>query len=134
MAQRLPGLLHQGLKYDAVVILAGTNDVLHLLSPDETFSSVAGLHQTVWEAGLMTVIMSIPPVRLAGSTNLALFEEYRRELNTRLQQLAASNPHRAVFVDVSPAVPLSDAALWSSDGVHLTPQGYEAIGEFVAEA
>uniref|UniRef100_A0A7S1F3C1 SGNH hydrolase-type esterase domain-containing protein n=1 Tax=Noctiluca scintillans TaxID=2966 RepID=A0A7S1F3C1_NOCSC len=134
MSQRLAGLLHQGLKYDAVVIMAGTNDVLHLLPPDETFTSVAGLHKTVWDAGLMSVVMSIPPVRLAGSTQLALLEEYRRELNTRLQQLAASNPHRAVFVDVSAAVPLCNSALWSSDGVHLTQKGYEAIGEFVAEA
>lgn len=133
MSKRLLSELQQGPRYGMVLILAGTNDILHKNPPDQTVATVTRLHQLAWDAGVRTAVMSIPPVRLAGCTQLALLEKNRRMINRRLEQLAVMNRQRTVFIDVAALVPLSSSALWSSDGLHLTRAGYETIGDFIAD-
>jgi lysophospholipase L1-like esterase len=133
MGKRLLSELRHGPRYDIVLILAGTNDILRKHPPDRTAAMVSQLHQIAWDAGVRTGVMSIPPVCLVGSTQLALLEEYRTKINRKLKELAVMNRHRTVFIDVAALVPLSNPALWSSDGVHLTRAGYETIGNFIAE-
>jgi lysophospholipase L1-like esterase len=134
ITQRLVGLLRQGVSCDLIAILAGTNDILALASPEKVFRDIEHLHQLAWEVNAKTVVMTIPSLCLPAHPNAATFEEYRVELNTRLQHFALSNQHRAVFIDVAMKLPRTTEQLWASDGVHMSRQGYETLGQLIAEA
>mmetsp|Transcript_27283 Transcript_27283/g.71916 ORF Transcript_27283/g.71916 Transcript_27283/m.71916 type:complete len:374 (-) Transcript_27283:229-1350(-) len=133
ITQRLVKLLRQGGSFDLIPILAGTNDILTLASPDKIFEDIEHLHQLAWEANAKTIVMTLPHLCLPANPRCATFEENRRELNKRLLHFAKSNPHRAIFIDVATKIPRSTKHLWAKDGVHLSRQGYEEFGLLIAE-
>lgn len=133
ITQRFVGLLRQGVSCDLIAILAGTNDILALASPDKVFKDIEHLHQLAWESNAKTVVMTIPSLCLPAHPDAATFEEHRLELNTRLHHFALVNQHRAIFIDVAMQIPRTNEQLWATDGVHMSRQGYEALGQLIAE-
>ncbi|GLI26497.1 hypothetical protein ARHIZOSPH14_07390 [Agromyces rhizosphaerae] len=110
---------------DALVVLAGTNDVA-LGVPFAT--SAANLGAIVDTVGISDVlVVSIPPLELAPGEA----EAY----NLALEELAVDRGWR--FVDASAGLRTSDGAFrdgMSFDGVHPSARGAEVLGATIAEA
>ena len=124
-----------GEPFDACVLLAGTNDLLRREgSPDEIAAHLATLHGACHAAGARSVAIAIPPgawQREADAARDAVRDATNALLSTNVCGSAAEGA-RCEFA----AFPISyaDPALWSDDGVHPTPAGYDALGEGLAPA
>lgn len=133
IARRLEEHLHSR-KYDLVLILAGTNDLLGMQPADSIVAAIRALHNTAFNAGAHTVVMTIPELHVPNSPTARLIDDRRCQVNYELRQFACVNGHRSIFVDVAEHMP-RDAAhshLWSSDGVHMTTDGYEYLGQLLS--
>jgi len=123
---QLTGQISKALAYKpkAILIFAGTNDAFAMnrgrLAPDEFATDV----QRVIEAcGETTCFVVLPP-----PTN-------SREVNDtlgKIREIVISVASRNGAVCVDPADALSNGsgliqAQYSTDGIHLTPQGYEVV-------
>jgi len=134
IAERLPGLLHHGHKYDLVLILAGTNDLMSQAPAGAVVNSVKMLHQRAFDAGCRTVLMTIPEFFLANNPASRTTNENRLAANEALRMFASENRHRVILVDIAEYI-INDAEhsqFWSSDGVHLSQKGYEMLGDLLA--
>jgi len=140
MLERLPQVLGQAQEAaagargddgaDVVLILGGTNDaVFHeSLTARDIFDNIVELHMQAHDAGAKTGVLTIPEVH---------FSKDKLELvNHALRAFAKENPARTFLVDVAAAVPQNERHqdLWEEDALHLSPKGYEVIGDLVAEA
>ena len=113
------------------VILAGTNDVGCFASADETLKALTGLHGAAHALGVRTLAVGIPPSAFQARDRVAA--ETVAEVNERLcawcdaqrDALAAYAPHPVRSYEPG-------GALWASDGLHLSPEGYRATGEGLA--
>jgi len=135
MLSRLPGLLRKGaepqLKFDVVVILGGTND-LRSLDVGEIVDNLVELHSMAHAAGAITGVLTLPEYGRGGSD----VQKKWAQVNQALRGYAARNPSTTFLVDVANAIPQDSAhsALWDSDRVHLSRNGYQALGDLVADA
>ena len=117
-----PGLrkLLGGKRFDLVVIHAGANDFMQAGGWEEGIAGkivadVAALHATVRQAGSKTASLGIPLGPGVGD----------REGLTQLNDGIATGGGADLFVDSTALMPYAqNAQLWSTDGVHLTHDGY----------
>jgi len=102
--------------------------------------SIQQLHNLVWEYGAQTFAMTIPQLGAeAFSPHVAT---KRTDVNRGIRRLAEESLGRATFVDIDEAVPhapLDEPAverhrLWESDGLHMSPQGYNRIADAIFRA
>ena len=138
-----------------VLIMAGTND-LGDVQADAIVDNLAQLHAAVHAAGSRTVALSIPEHGQEGE--LAFIRETRLAVNQRLEEMALANPQWMHFVDAAAIVPVDDGTRRDSSGaggatlsaelgvggasnselwddlLHMTPNGYTALGRGVAMA
>ncbi len=123
MAARFPGQI-AGHRYQWVVILGGTNDVLLGIDPAVTIQNLEKIGNYAIEAGAQPVICEIPPI--FHNYNLADKTDYSTRvhvLNDKIAQLSAQ--HRWGLVDYYH--PLLGHPTYSSDGVHLNRRGYAVM-------
>ena len=110
---------------DALVVLAGTNDVAFGIPFDE---SAANLERIVDAVGIEdVVVVSIPP--------MDAFPDGVEAYNERLDDLAADRGWR--FVDASAGLRTADGRFgdgMSSDGLHPSADGARVLGEAIAAA
>ena len=115
-------------QYDVGIIMGGTNDLAYGVSTKDIVANLASLHQMCWDAGALTVLLSIPPS--AGSGNPA-----HGEANDALRAWADAQGTKVLFVDSSSLVPFArPSPLWMMDGLHMTAEGYEQFGTRLADA
>lgn len=135
MLRRLPHLLqrYEG-KIQAVLILGGTNDLGGFAWL--TTENLLDLHKKVHAQGAFTGIMTIPDCT-EGATleNPKPHQEFLDAVNDSLRIFAHQNSSCSFLVDVAKELPHcpDNSALWSLDRVHLSADGYKALGELVGK-
>ena len=131
-----PGYCHQlsTHKYDVVLILVGTNDFADKVPADAILANIVTLHEIAHQAGARTIAMSAPESKAA--LHVPWLGALRREANEAIRTWAQAQPSSHVaFVDAAAIVPFSETAvprLWEYDGLHMTADGYKALGHGLA--
>lgn len=130
-------------KPDAVVILAGTNDIGGSMPPDIIVSNIRSMVEAAKIAGARVVVCSVLPVTdaLATPGNPQLARTIKRppavilEVNALLRKMAEDEG--VSFVDLHLALADEHGALPAAltvDGLHLKPEGYAVISPLVLQA
>mmetsp|Transcript_14074 Transcript_14074/g.23411 ORF Transcript_14074/g.23411 Transcript_14074/m.23411 type:complete len:223 (-) Transcript_14074:1740-2408(-) len=132
-------LLEEG-HYDVVCLMAGTNDIGTGVDEEEIFGNLKNLSNISMEKGgsaSKTVLLSIPPI---GAEGRATWIKTKRDIiNQGIQRFVEQNSPRMVFIDAASQLPnpgshsgsSSESELWDRDLLHLSPKGYETLGNFV---
>ena len=111
------------------VVLGGTNDLGWGRSAEAVARDLLALWDRLRSAGIEVVACSVPPAEgWPGGV------PPRRALNGAIASSASALG--IPVVDLFGALALADGTLdprWSSDGLHLTPGGYDRVGEAIAE-
>ena len=154
MTQRLPLVLGNAtFQYDWIVILGGTNDILHVknFADDEEFlnqlenvwqpritKDIEKLHSISYRYGAHTVLLTVP------ENAIELWPEYkplmkmRNKINNALKRFAYLSNGQTVLCDVATKVPrhslgpAQEAAMWD-DHLHMTPKGYGKMARVVSD-
>lgn len=122
---------------EAVVILAGTNDIAqndYAVTPDQTFDNVVSMIQLAQANGIAVVLCSTMPASSFPWRPDIKPAEQIAKLNTRLRRYAEDNG--IVFVDYHSAMKDRQGGLpkeYSEDGVHPNLQGYKVMERLVQE-
>jgi acyl-CoA thioesterase I len=116
-----------GPRPDAVIILGGSNDLGWGVNPSSVAENLAGMYDQARRNGIRPVSCTVPSVR-----------GYDEGIRPRLQLNGLikrySSALGVICVDLFTATSDSAGRLreeYSNDGLHLSPQGYEAMGEAV---
>ncbi len=130
-------------KFDWVLILAGTNDTMRDQRPARTvYDGYKLLVEECHKHGARVLSMTLPETIFPTETP---FDRPRQEFNRLLREELVhkeddkNNPNNIFLLDVDRLIPqhsISDSErkrLWD-DGVHLTPQGYDHLGQLIYEA
>lgn len=133
LASAMGGRLQKRLSsatYDAVVILAGTNDIGWGISPREVSGTLSRLWSMSIAMDLETIACTIPPIGI----QYPPVQAAELELNDAIKKAAGS--HRLlhivdVFSALSTGKNLLHPAFDSGDGLHLSVDGYRRMGEVI---
>ena len=117
--------------YDVCLVLLGANDVLTQGPPsrrtlDGLVDHLKLLHETCRGSGLKSVALGMldhPALHAYEDGDAAL-----ARINDRIRQEVGAD----AFIDPLPLLSASQAAMWSADQVHLTGDGYAALGRALA--
>lgn len=154
MTNRLPLVLGNATaQYDWIIILGGTNDILHVknFADDQEFlnqlenvwqpriaKDIEKLHSISYKYGAHTLLLTVP------ENSIELWPEYkplmkmRTKINNSLKRFAYASNGQTVFCDTARKVPrhsLSPAqenALWD-DHLHMTPAGYTKMARVISD-
>lgn len=111
------------------IILAGTNDLAYAVESQPIVNDILVLHGASHDEGVPTVAVGIPPSAWqrsnADAANLAA------AVNTSLREWCDATP-MATFVPCPIDMSTVGNELWSSDGLHFSKAGYQALGEGLA--
>lgn len=113
------------------IILAGTNDIGFFVSAEEIVESLIALHAACHAVKVPTLAVGIPPSAFQARDEIAAATA--AEVNKRLRDWCAAQP----MSDYEPhpvATFETRGALWSADGLHLSPEGYRVTGEGLVAA
>lgn len=148
----------QAAKYDLVIVLGGTNDLAYLQANDAAFDLIFdGLkkcYDQVLRTGASLLCLTVPERAIDHSiSDLAgRAREHRMKLNQKITEFVKDkqgsdegNSRAGVFLmdlaaiapfpspeDVDNKAPTSKN--WSPDGLHMTPEGYDFVGQELAGA
>jgi lysophospholipase L1-like esterase len=114
---------------DLIILVGGANDLGWGMGQDEILRNLTEMMEGSLSAGATVVVGSVPPI--AGFPSLT---ETRRELNRRLEQL--STERGAHFTDLFGPLSDDEGSLrpeYSSDGLHMTEEGYAVMGEVLCD-
>lgn len=124
--------------FDAVLVMAGTNDLAHCPEPVELLNSIKALHQVCHDFGVPTIAFTIPPSKASTRKNSQI-EIIRKEVNEHLRSWAEesckSSPIGRVccFVDSDQLLPFElSSGNWEDDGLHFTRAGSWEFGSQLA--
>ena len=114
-----------------VVLLAGTNDLGRRYDPSDIVSRLIQLNQEALTAGAETsIVLGIPPSRWQ-SRNLPASSACKTVNTDIATHFSRRGEERTTFVAFPFPYNESDPK-WSRDGLHLSPHGYQALGESLA--
>lgn len=147
-------------KYDLVIVLGGTNDLAYLIGdadgPNKIFEGLKECYAHVLEARASLLCLTVP--ERAIDTRASKLAEKARNARLELNKLIAGfvnehetlgeegaeeavSPSKVFLFDLAKAVPFPndrdedgdwDTTIWSPDGLHMMPQGYDFVGEELA--
>jgi lysophospholipase L1-like esterase len=118
---------------DLAILLAGTNDVGFYADADSICAALVSLHSAAHELGVRTLAVGIPPSAFLARDTVAATTA--AEVNERIQAWSARQPNAlAGFVRHPVGAYEPGGALWSRDGLHLSPEGYRTTGEGLVDA
>merc|ERR1712176_762601 len=90
-------------------------------------ASIQTLHEMCHRVGTRTVALAVPPS--AASVQQGEWEDRRTDVNQRLQEFTESC-EMSTYVDTGEFLPYSDDnGFWDRDGLHLSRQGSQQLGE-----
>ena len=126
------------LKPQAVVILAGTNDLAHndyAVTPEQTFDNVVSMVQLAQDNGIKVILCSTLPAYQFGWRPELKPAEDIKAFNKKVK--AYADAHDILYVDYHSAMKDERDGLpekYSKDGVHPTLEGYKVMEKLVQEA
>lgn len=126
------------LKPQAVVILAGTNDLAHndyAVTPEQTFDNVVSMVQLAQTNGIKVILCSTLPAYQFGWRPELKPAEDIKAFNKKVK--AYADAHDILYVDYHSAMKDERDGLpekYSKDGVHPTLEGYKVMEKLVQEA
>ncbi|MCI7356770.1 MAG: SGNH/GDSL hydrolase family protein [Parabacteroides sp.] len=126
------------LKPQAVVILAGTNDLAHndyAVTPEQTFDNVVSMVQLAQANGIKVILCSTLPAYQFGWRPELKPAEDIKAFNKKVK--AYADAHDILYVDYHSAMKDERDGLpekYSKDGVHPTLEGYKVMEKLVQEA
>lgn len=126
------------LKPQAVVILAGTNDLAHndyAVTPEQTFDNVVSMVQLAQANGIKVILCSTLPAYQFGWRPELKPAEDIKAFNKKVK--AYADAHDILYVDYHSAMKDERDGLPeknSKDGVHPTLEGYKVMEKLVQEA
>lgn len=119
------------------IILAGTNDLAYQVEARPIVAALEGLHQSCHEEGVATVAVAIPPSAWqAKNTDAA---KLASDVNQGLKRFCEQQPNSMATFALNPIEMFDTASrgngptLWSPDGLHFSPDGFQALGEGLAQ-
>jgi lysophospholipase L1-like esterase len=121
-----------------VIILAGTNDLAYSEDVDAIFQSIVALHKLAWQNGILnTIAIGIPPSGYQHHTPSVADVTDRINQKLKLQQTSSPMPGTMMTYVAFPfSFPSeeshSNGNIWAPDGLHLSPQGYDSLGDKLA--
>ncbi|CAE8634549.1 unnamed protein product, partial [Polarella glacialis] len=131
----LQRLLDEHGCFDLVFIMLGTND-LGKSEPEEIAAAIQELHSVCHQAGVPTVVMSVPQSKATfKSRGLGKIAKCHDKVNRLLHNWATgtSSAKVALFVDTCALMPFEeDSELWEMDGLHFSRAGSQALGARLA--
>ncbi|KAL8958807.1 MAG: hypothetical protein Q9193_004205 [Seirophora villosa] len=116
--------------YDWIIILGGTNDLGWSERPDNIYESLKQVWTVALDSGANVLALNV----LEGEHTSGDIVPRRKQLNALI---AGHEEHRLYYMDLCAAVPfftMNDtmrAMMWD-DGLHLTMDGYEMMGNAIA--
>lgn len=134
-----------------VIILAGTNDYIRVIKdtreptatlPDvsetskKIFHGIRLLHEACHLKNISTGVITIPEIKFERSDHLNVFKPLRVSINELLKEYVSRNKRNTILIDLAhhleklTALAREDARIWD-DGIHMTPYGYDKMGEFI---
>eukprot|EP00949_MAST-11_sp_MAST-11-sp1_P002607 g2607.t1 len=132
-----------GIRYDTIVILAGTNDLISLREVDDIALSMREMIAAVADAGISSCVVCTVP-EMAVELKTSTWKQRRDALNSAIWKIDGitihgSNPGdveatTVSICDLEPVLPAhkpfaSDPdEIWSDDGIHLKEKGYDVLG------
>ena len=126
------------LQPQAVVILAGTNDLAHndyVVTPEQTFDNVVSMVQLAQANGIKVILCSTLPAYQFGWRPELKPAEDIKAFNKKVK--AYADAHDILYVDYHSAMKDERDGLpekYSKDGVHPTLEGYKVMEKLVQEA
>lgn len=126
------------LQPQAVVILAGTNDLAHndyAVTPEQTFDNVVSMVQLAQANGIKVILCSTLPAYQFGWRPELKPAEDIKAFNKKVK--AYADAHDILYVDYHSAMKDDRDGLpekYSKDGVHPTLEGYKVMEKLVQEA
>lgn len=137
-----------------VIILAGTNDYIKVIKdtrapgaslpniPETSmriFHSIMLLHEACHLRNISTGVITIPEIKFERSDRLNLFKPIRQAINTLLKDYVERKKTKTILIDLAnhleklTSLAQEDARIWD-DGIHMTPYGYDKMGEFIFDS
>lgn len=148
MTRRLWGILRgAAVKYDWVIILGGTNDLISMpsiWSPTEKnklkdefaiFNAILQLHTLAHRSGAKTVAMKIPALtceKVGPTSEIPPVLGVRMRVNERIRNFAANlGGGKVLLADLDKKMLLPRDQMLCSDGVHLTAPAYDRMAKTI---
>ncbi|CAG8645616.1 17346_t:CDS:2 [Acaulospora morrowiae] len=127
MVRRLTTYLNnkssEGEIVDWVIIMGGTNDIFQV-SSDKTFEGLKNLYDICEQHNSKVLALSI----LEFNKEWAGYEYDKRRVD--VNELIRQN---MFFYDIARDLPFDSNSYWEPDGVHLTAEGYDRMGDLIFE-
>ena len=151
MVSRLPEILGNNTAFDWVIILGGTNDILHVknFADDQEFlgqlesvwqpritKDIEKLHTIAHNRNAHTMLLTIPENAIEAWPGYKILLTMRTKINDALRKYANDNRNNVALCDLAKKLPRhslspQQEALFWDDHLHMTPQGYNRMAEEV---
>ncbi|GBB99700.1 hypothetical protein RclHR1_00360049 [Rhizophagus clarus] len=123
----------KGKKFDYVVILGGTNDIFNNFGTNQIFGKLKELYDICENHGAIVLALTIMETIHVDSRP----EEKRKEVNELIRNYSETND-KIILCDLSKELPFNSIPedqrnLYWDDGVHLTVEGYDHMGDIIFE-
>ena len=137
MLPRLKELLSKNSKYDFMLLLAGTNDTMR----DQQFASriFEGYQLLINEChkySIHVLCMTLPETSVPLDSP---YDRQRQEFNRLIREkLKSKDDQKIIVLDIDRLLPQHSLTvdqrqeIWDDD-IHLTPKGYDRLGELIYE-
>lgn len=154
MTHRLPLVLGNAtVPYDWVIILGGTNDILHVknFGDDDEFlrelenvwqprilKDIEKLHEIAYRHGSHTMLLTVPENSIETWPDFKPLFLMRKKINEALRDFAYRSKGRTVLCDIAKKIPRhslspqNELLLWD-DHLHLTPTGYTKMAGAISD-
>ena len=130
-------LLRDGVAFDVVIVMAGTNDIAdRRIKIEEITTNLAKMHVMAQATGAQTIAITIPESHAQQA--LADIGVRWEAANKRIRDLPGivggmgGDAARVQVIDSTALIRYESNHNWENDGLHMTEEGYAAFGTALA--